>query len=143
MSPSPPKRRKSGGRPAGFVLPKHGKGKKRTAAGKRAAVLPVADPESVEVTAEALARLHPRKLAVGLTRVLAVLLAGMRRQRGLTQKELAALSRVSFQEIGQLERAEHAVSTVTLERICQPLGIMASRVVAVAERLAGPQCLLS
>jgi transcriptional regulator with XRE-family HTH domain len=95
------------------------------------------------VTREALAALHPRQVVEEVTRVLAVLLAGMRRQVGWTQKELARVCRVSFQEIGQLERAEHDVGLVTLERICRALGTEGWRVHQLAAEWQGRECLIS
>ncbi len=107
------------------------------------AVLAAADPCKVVITREALRALHPRRQVQPFTLVLAVLLAGMRRQMGLTQKELALHSTVSFQEIGQLERGEHDTGMVTLLYLCKALHTPVSLVVAVAEEFVAAECLLS
>lgn len=110
--------RKPGGRQGGYRLEgRGGLGKQR---GKKGPVLrlAVADPAKVPVTEEAVRALRPKHGATLDTRILAVLVRGLREMQGLSQGQLARLCGLRRQTIGQLEQAEHDPRMGTVRVIC-------------------------
>lgn len=127
------------GRPAGFVLERAGRGTvpPREGKGRAAAVREgLVDLEQVVVTVEELRALRPRKAVSLFSRVVAVILHRLRVEAGMSQGELARRSRLTRQEIGQLEHCEHGVKLETLRALCVVLRVRAGSVVDLAERWA-------
>ncbi len=50
----------------------------------------------------------------------------LRRQRNLTQEELARKSKIATNTLARLERAEHTASTNTLEKLAKALKVKVS-----------------
>ena len=140
MSPERSGKRKSGGRPAGFRLPRGGEGR----------ALPVGEPEgrgrSVEELAAAvtlgdLRALCPAKEMTMEGRALAVLLRLLRMEARRSLRGLAVRGLFSYQEVDQLEHGFHTARTDTWVHLCGELGVSFARVMAAAESVVRRVCL--
>ncbi len=121
MKQQPSKERKPGGRPAGHRLERKGGRGKRGRDGMPIPRLAVADPALVPVTLEAVRALQPKHGATLYTRILAVLIRGLREMQGLSQGEAARLCGLPRQTIGQLEHGEHDPRCGTVRILCAAL----------------------
>ena len=141
MSPVSSGKRKSGGRPAGYRLPRGGEGRARRAGE------PEGRGRSLEelaagVTLADLMALQPVKELTMVGRALGVLLRRLRTEARLALRQLAAPGRCSYQEVWQLESGHHAARTDVWEFICGRLGVLFSSLVAAAEAVVGRVCLV-
>ena len=121
MKQQPSAERKPAGRPAGHRLERKEGRRKRRPKGMPIPRLAVADPALVPVTLEALRALNPKHGATLYTRILAVLMRGLREMQGLSQGEAARLSGLPRQTIGQLEHGEHDPRFGTVRILCAGL----------------------
>ncbi len=121
MKQQPSAERKPAGRPAGYRLGRKEGRRKRGRKGLPIPRLAVADPALVPVTLEAVRALNPKHGATLYTRILAVLMRGLREMQGLSQGEAAQLSGLPRQTIGQLEHGEHDPRFGTVRILCAGL----------------------
>ena len=124
--------------PSPGAVPSGARGASRRCAGGAAAGGSGGTQEAVEVcgvvvTAAAVRALNGQAHVPGFTRVVAVLLRLLRKQRGLSQGKLARLAGVSRQAVGQLEQAHYGALYFVMWRLCRALGIGLGEVSDAAE----------
>lgn len=66
-----------------------------------------------------------------LPNILAANIRRLRRERGITQEELAHISGIDRSYVGQIERAEHKASVVTLGRLARALKVLPGDLLAL------------
>ena len=81
-------------------------------------------------------RVRPHNQVPVFTRILAVLMRGVRVAQGMSQGFVARTAGVARQAIGQMEHADFNVTVVTVRRVCRAMRTEYLKLLARAEEFA-------